>query len=304
MRIITLGTSAGRPTLERSASAVALDYEGEVFLFDCGEGTQVQLARSPLRWMNLSVICIGHLHGDHVNGLPGLIGTMALSGRTEALKVFGPRGIRKYLRALQEVRNLWVPFPFEIIEIQQSGILYETPLYTIETRPLDHVIECWGYVFREKNKPGHFDEKKAQELRIPFGPLRGKLVKGEDVILPDGKKVCAAEVVGPKRRGRSVAYCLDTKPCAGDIELATEVDLLIHEATFDKTLEHEMDQWGHSTTNQAAMVALAARAKKLLLTHISPRYQSSKFLLKEAQEVFKNTELAWDLDEFIIKMED
>ncbi|MFO1518727.1 MAG: ribonuclease Z [bacterium] len=301
MRIVTLGTSAGRPTPHRSASAAALEFDGDVFLFDCGEGTQAQLARSPLKWGNIRAIFIGHLHGDHVNGLPGLLGTYSLADRQEPLHLFGPPGLKKYLRVLQEVKTLWVNFPFRVTEITAPGVILDDKKFQVETARLDHVIECWGYVFREKQRPGVFDEAKAQAMGIPIGPLRSKLVHGESITLENGLVIQPGEIVGPPRPGRSVAYCLDTCPCQNDWKLASEVDVLIHEATFDDSLRNEMKKWGHSTSAQAAEVALKARANQLILTHISPRYANPDLLLKEAQRVFKNSEMAWDLSEFTVE---
>ncbi len=300
MRIITLGTSAGRPTPERSASCVALEFDGESFLFDCGEGTQLKIIHSPLRWGNLKAIFITHLHGDHINGLPGLLGTLSSTEREAPLKIFGPRGIRQYIAILKELRTMWIGFPLEITEVNAPGVILDSGKYQVETAKLDHIIECWGYVFREKDRPGHFDEQKAKKMNVPFGPIRADLVAGKNIILGDGTVIRPEELIGPKRPGRSVAYCLDTKPCEGDLILAKEVDLLIHEATFDDTLRKEIETWGHSTAAQAAEVATQSKVKQLLLTHISPRYPNAKILLQEARNLFKNSEIAFDLSEWII----
>lgn len=300
MRIITLGTGAGRPTLQRFASATALEYEGEIFLFDCGEAAQIQLMRSPLRWGRMSAIFIGHLHGDHVNGLPGLLGTMSLSDRQEPLKVFGPRGIKAFIQAFLDCKNLWLKFPTEIIEIEKEGILLETPQFEVHTAALNHVVECWGYAFREKPRRGPFDSKKAYELGIPEGPLRAALIKGIPVVLADGRRVEPDSVVGPSRPGRSFAYCLDTKPSPTLPRLAADVDVMLHEATFDRSMTSEAHAWGHSTTADAAQAALKCKAKRLIITHISQRYLDDQFLLHEAKEIFGETELAQDLKIFDI----
>lgn len=301
MRIITLGTGAGRPTPQRSASAVALEYEGDVILFDCGEGTQVQLARSPLKWGSIPAIFIGHLHGDHVSGLPGLLGTWSLGDRNAPLKVFGPPGIKSYIRFLQEMKTLWIQYPLEVIEVRKPGLLLETEDYQVETIRLNHIIECWGYVFREKDRPGRFDEAKAERLGIPPGPLRARLVKGEAVTLEGGLTVQPGEIVGPKRPGRSAAYCLDTAPCKNAVALAQGVDLLIHEATFDDSVRDEMQKWGHSTAGQAAETARDAGVQRLILTHVSPRYPDPRILLNQAQTIFPESVLAEDLSEFVVE---
>lgn len=300
MRILTLGTGAGRPTLQRGTSATALEYEGEILLFDCGEGTQIQLMRSPLHWGRMSTIFIGHLHGDHLFGLPGLLGTMSLAEREDPLKLFGPVGLKAYLETLQTVQSLWLRFPLEVIEIEAPGRILETESYEIFTAPLKHVIPCWGFRFSEKPRPGLFDEKKAEALGIPIGPLRRDLVEGRSIHLADGRKIQPEEVVGPRRPGLQFAYCLDTQPCETVVQLSQGVDCLIHEATFAKDLQSDANRWGHSTAGDAAQMAKEAGAKQLVLTHLSSRYGEAESLLEEAKEVFENSFLAEDLKNFSI----
>jgi ribonuclease Z len=295
MRLITLGTGAGRPSLIRNSSATALEYEGDLLLFDCGEATQHQLMKAEVRWGKLDAVFIGHLHGDHLNGLPGLLGTFSMSERQAPLKVFGPPGIARYVQLLQECKTLWVTFSLEVHEIRQSGVLLETPRYAVTAAPLDHVIECWGFRFQEKDRPGHFDAKRAAQLGVPDGPERARLVKGEAVTLPDGRVIRPEACVGPKIPGRSVAYCCDTKPCASELALTQGADWVVHEATFEEALKAEANAWGHSTTVDAARIARESSARRLLMTHISQRYQDGTALLREALEVFPETTLAVDL---------
>lgn len=296
--LTTLGTGAGRPSLHRNSSAVTLDYEGELFLFDCGEATQIQIMKSQVRWGKLSAIFIGHLHGDHFNGLPGLLATLSMSDREAPLKLYGPEGILDIITVLRKYRVLYTNYPLEIHEIKQEGILLETSQFYVETRFIDHVIPCWGFAFQEKDLPGEFDAKKADALRIPHGPMRGDLVKGKSIQLENGEIISAKEVVGPKRPGRRIVYCLDSRPCEGGQKLAKNADCLIHEATFSACLGEEAHDWGHSTTIDAAKLALEAGVKKLILTHISQRYDQAKDLLEEAREIFPSTYLAEDLKVF------
>jgi len=298
MRIFTLGTGAGRPTLQRHTSATALEYEGEILLFDCGESVQLQLIRSPLKWGKMSGIFVGHLHGDHLYGLPGLLGTLSLVDRKEPLHIFGPVGIKEYLRIHLEIKSLWVSYPLEITEIEKPGLILENERYQVFTVPLGHIIPCWGYAFREKPRPGVFNESKARALNIPEGPERMELVQGRSVTLPDGRLIQASEVVGPSRPGRSFAYCLDTRPCPEVVELARGVDLMVHEATFAQDLQTEAHQWGHSTAADAARMAREAGVKRLVLTHISQRYLDPQLLLNEAKGLFHEVELAEDLQVF------
>jgi ribonuclease Z len=295
MRVLTLGTGAGRPTLQRFASATALEHEGEILLFDCGEGTQIQLMRSPLHWGRLGTIFIGHLHGDHLFGLPGLLGSMSLAEREEPLKLFGPLGLKAYLQTLQSLRSLWLRFPLEVIEIEAPGRILETENYEVFTAPLNHVIPCWGFRFSEKSRPGLFDERKAEELGIPSGPLRRNLVQGQSIQLADGRKIQPEEVVGPRRPGLQFAYCLDTQPCDAVLELAQGCDCLVHEATFGQDMQAEATKWGHSTAADAARMAKEAGVKQLVLTHLSSRYLGSELLLEEARAIFQNSHVAEDL---------
>ncbi|MCE9625528.1 MAG: ribonuclease Z [Deltaproteobacteria bacterium] len=298
MRLFTLGTGAGRPTLHRHTSATALEYEGEVFLFDCGESVQLQLVRSPLKWGKMRAIFVGHLHGDHLFGLPGLLGTLSLVDRKEPLQVFGPVGLKEYLRVHLEIKSLWINYPLEVIEIEKPGLILETERYQVFTGPLGHIIPCWGYAFREKPRPGVFNDSKARALGIPEGPERMELVQGRSVTLPDGRLIQASEVVGPSRPGRSFAYCLDTRPCEEVVALARGVDLMVHEATFGRELQADAQQWGHSTAADAARMARESGVKRLVLTHISQRYSDPQVLLHEAKEVFPEVELAEDLQVF------
>ncbi len=298
LTLTTLGTGAGRPSLHRSSSAVALDYQGEILLFDCGESTQMQIMKSTLRWGKLAAIFIGHLHGDHFNGLPGLLATLSMSDREAPLKLFGPEGITDILSVLRKHRVLYTNYPLEVFEIKKAGVLLETDHYYVETRFIDHIIPCWGYAFQEKDLPGVFDVKRAEALGVPHGPLRGKLVRGQEIQLEDGRKIRPEEVVGPKRSGRRVVYCLDSRPCSEAIQLSQKADCLIHEATFEACLGEEAHEWGHSTSQDAARLAKEAQVKKLILTHISQRYDQAKPLLEEAQVIFPNTLLAEDLKIF------
>lgn len=178
MRIITLGTGAGRPTLKRAASAVGLEYEGKTFLFDCGEGTQLQLMKSPFHWGKMSAVFISHLHGDHVNGLPGLLGTLSLSDRAEELSVFGPKGLKKILDAYRDCNTMNLRYPLKIHEIKKPGVLWSEEMFQVVAAPLDHVIPNWGYRFEESTRPGTFDAAKAAALGLPDGPIRARLVRG------------------------------------------------------------------------------------------------------------------------------
>ena len=300
MRVIPLGTSSGKPTLKRNVSALAVAREAEWLLFDCGEGAQVQIARAGLSPNRLAGMFITHLHGDHFNGVAGLLSTMGLDRRTRDLTLIGPRGIREYLDTLERLRVIFLTYHLALTEFSSLDDLravYETPEYTVSACPLDHRLFALGYRLDERPRPGRFNVELARERRVPEGPLWGKLQAGENVRLDDGSVVRSSEVLGPSRAGKSVAYCLDTRPCPMSVKLARGVDLLIHEATYTEEFAVEARQYGHSTAAQAAQTARDAGARRLLITHFSSRFPDPTQLLEEARAIFPETILAEDLME-------
>ncbi|MBO0861785.1 MAG: ribonuclease Z [Chloracidobacterium sp.] len=304
MKIIPLGTSSGKPTLRRNVSALAVVGEGEWWLFDCGEGTQTQIARAGLSPQKLAGVFISHLHGDHFNGLPGLLSTMSLDQRGKELTLIGPTGIDEYLTLLAGLKICYVNFPLRLREFEaryfdgrEQELVYESSRVTVMTRPLDHRIFALGYRIEEKTRPGRFDLERAKELGIPAGPLYSRLQSGELVTLEDGQVIHPSEVLGPPRPGKAVSYCLDTRPCAAAVKLSKNADWLIHEATFTEELIEESNHFGHSTAIQAAKIALEADARRLLITHFSSRFPDARPLLEEARSVFPETYAAEDLIE-------
>jgi ribonuclease Z len=281
-------------------SGLAVAREAEWILFDCGEGTQVQIARAGLSPSRLSAVFITHLHGDHFNGLPGLLSTMGLDRRTRDLRLTGPRGIRDYLDLLERLRVVLLTYPVdlaEFISLTKPTVVYETPEYTVSALALDHRLFALGYRVDERPRPGRFSVENARTLGVPEGPLWGRLQSGEDVRLEDGSVVRSSDVVGPPRPGKSIAYCLDTRPCAMSVQLARDVDLLIHEATYTEEFAVEAQTYGHSTAAQAARTARDAGARRLLITHFSSRYPDATPLLQEARAIFSDTVVAEDLVE-------
>jgi ribonuclease Z len=304
VKIIPFGTSSGKPTLNRNVSATAVVGEGEWWLFDCGEATQIQLARAGLSPHKLSGIFITHLHGDHFNGLPGLLSTMALDKRERELTLVGPPGIGDYLDFLGRLRILFVNYPINVRELgagyfadKPQEIVYESEKLTIGARPLDHRIFALGYRVEEKMRPGRFNLERARELGVPAGPLYSQLQSGNEVTLANGRVIHPSEVLGPPRPGKAVTYCLDTRPCESAVRLAQNADWLIYEATYTTEYEEEARQYGHSTAAQAAKIAREANARNLLITHFSSRYPDARPLLEEARRIFPNTTMAEDLME-------
>lgn len=296
MRVIFLGTSGSIPTPTRGAPAIAVVREGEIILLDCGEGAQQKMFAARLGFRRPTKIFITHLHGDHTLGLPGLLQTMSLLGRERPLQIYGPRGIREFLRAFTSI--LGEPkFPLEVVEVVEGGRVCDGGSYNVFVISADHNQEAWSYALIEEPRPGRFHPEKALELGVPEGPLWKRLQQGEAVTLSGGRVVRPGEVVDPPRPGRRVVYSGDTRPNEELVELARGADLLIHESTFGDELAEKAFLDGHSTPSQAAEIAVKAGVRELILTHISPRYADSTELLDQARGVFKGTRVAEDLME-------
>jgi ribonuclease Z len=304
VRLVFLGTGSGKPTPQRGVSSVALCRGGETLLFDCGEGTQTQMGRSTVRPGTISAVFITHFHGDHVNGLPGLLGSFTLNSREEPIDVIGPVGIKQWFRTLKELRILWPSFPMRLHEVDAAGVVFEGHDFHIEAQPLNHRITTWGYTYVESARPGRFDLEAAKTLGVPPGPSFGLLQRGEAVTLEDGTVVSPDEVLGPSRPGLRVAYVTDTSPCEGAVELARDADLLIHEATYPAGEEKLARQRGHSTAGDAARCAKRAGAHKLVLTHISQKHRHLDMYQQGAEEIFSQTVVARDLMELEVLRRD
>ena len=288
-----LGTSAARPTIERNVSALALQREGETLLFDAGEGTQRQMMKYGTSFA-LNDIFFTHFHADHFLGVIGLVRTLGLQGRTDPLRLFGPRGGKRVLETAMQLGVERVPFPVEIRELA-PGEAVKRNGYAIEPFATEHGNNAIGYALREGQRKGRFDPDAARAAGVPEGPLWGTLQRGEAVRLEDGRTVSPEGIVGPARPGRLVVITGDTRPCAAVVDAATGADLLVHEATFGDEEKDRAKETQHSTAKEAAQVALAAKARRLVLSHVSARYSiSADELVKEAREVFPETTVARD----------
>jgi ribonuclease Z len=288
-----LGTSAARPTVERNVSSVALMREGETLLFDCGESTQRQMMRYGVGFA-LGDIFFTHFHGDHFLGVIGLVRTLGLQAREEPLRLWGPRGAKQLLTSALTLGVERVPFEVVIEEVKPGDRLPARG-YAIHVFATEHGGSSVGYALVEEQRYGKFDPDKARALGIPEGPLWGKLQRGEDVELADGRRLTADNVVGPPRSGRKVVLTGDTRACASVVDAAQGADLLVHEATFGEEEKERARETFHSTARDAAQVALAARVRRLVLTHLSARYSASaEELVREAKEVFPEVVAARD----------
>jgi len=294
LRVIFLGTAGSVPTPKRSLPAILIQRKDEHIMFDCGEGIQRQMIKAKCGFHKKMKIFITHMHGDHILGLPGLLQTMALLNRERTLQIYGPPKIKQFLESIKDTVQFILTFPVEIHEIEEAGLVCEEKEYIIKAIWANHVIPDLAYALIEKARPGRFYPEKAKALGVPEGPLWSKLQHGTKVKLPNGKAIKPEEVTGPVRPGRKIVYTGDTRPFKGFIAFAKGADLLIHDATLDDELVERAEEDGHSTACQAAEVAKQAKVKRLVLTHVSARYADTSVLLKEAQKIFKNTQVAED----------
>lgn len=300
LKLVFLGTGSARPTPYRNTAAVVLCYGSDAFLLDCGEGTQIQLMKSSVRTSRFRAIALTHFHGDHCNGLPGLLGTMGLNGHDTPLTLIGPKGLPTWLQTLRQLQILTPGFPLDVVEHGGDDVVLRGDGWSLRTVPVIHRVPTVGYRFDEDTIPGRFQLEAAQALGIPPGPLYGRLQRGESVVLDDGRTIESSQVMGPERRGRRVAYITDTRPSEKVIEFVRGVDLLIHEATYLDEERTQARQRFHSTARQAAEIAQKAGVGQLVLTHFSSMYTRPNALVHEARQIFPNTVAAQDFAEFTV----
>lgn len=300
MQITFLGTSSGVPTRSRNVSSIALrlPQRAEVWLFDCGEGTQHQFLRSDLRISQITRIFITHMHGDHIYGLMGLLASCGMAGNPSRIDIYGPPKLDDYLKACSRYSQTHFSYPVKV-HIVQPGLVVDDDSFAVYCSPLKHRVPAFGYRVVEKDKVGQFNVQKAQSLGIPPGPIYGQLKQGKTIQLPDGRMIRGTDLCGPTQIGRKFVYCTDTIFCEEAVELAQDADVLIHEATFAHQDADLAYQRLHSTSTMAAQVALEAGVKRLIMTHFSPRYAPGNSitlddLLAEARAIFPNTTMAYD----------
>ncbi|MBA2627912.1 MAG: ribonuclease Z [Gemmatimonadales bacterium] len=293
LTVTFLGTGAACPSIDRNVSGLAVAREGETLLFDCGEGTQRQMMRYGVSFA-FREIFFSHYHADHMLGVTGLLRTMGLQDRTAPVTLYGPRGAEKVLGAAVGLGVERSRFPVEIVEVKPGDRL-DRGDYELQVFPTEHRVDTIGWALVEHDRLGRFDPVRAAELGVPEGPLWGRIHKGMNVELPDGRTVTPAELVGPARPGRRFVFSGDTRPSASVVEAARGADLLVHEATFGEDERARAKETGHSTASEAAGVARDAGVRQLVLTHISQRYtRDAPELLAEAKAVFPEVRIARD----------
>lgn len=306
LEAFVLGTGGMMPLPGRSLTSVLLRREGELFLFDCGEGTQISLRRLNLRWKKISAIFISHMHADHVTGLPGIIMLSSQVDRDDPLYIYGPPKTREFVDAMRKTLEMYINYELVVEEIEGGAQVRVGQDYSIRSFPLTHTRPCVGYTLEEKMRPGVFHPEKAMALGVPRGPLWSLLQDGQTVSLPDGRTVGPAEILGGPRNGRKFSFATDTVPTQGFADAVRGSDLFICEGMFAEDLAESAQEKKHMTSVQAAQVAREADVRRLGLIHYSPRYtdRELKVLLQEAKAVFAPTFLTKDLQHIEIRYRD
>jgi ribonuclease Z len=306
MEAFILGTGGMMPLPGRNLTSVLLRRDGELLLFDCGEGTQVSIRRLNLRWKKISVIFVSHTHADHVTGIPGILMLSSQVEREDPLVIVGPPNIREYVAETCRILEMHINYKIIIKEIKKPGIVYEGDGFKVNAFWLKHSRPCMGYTVLEDLRPGIFYPEKAQELQVPRGPLWANLQNGNNVTLENGSVIKPEDVMGPKRKGRKFGFITDTAYKPEFSKYIEDSDLLICESMFSEEMKDNALEKKHLTSTQAALIAKQGCVKKLGLIHYSPRYsyKELKILHKEASAIFPDTFLTKDCQSVRIPFEE
>ncbi|MBO5100836.1 MAG: ribonuclease Z [Treponema sp.] len=306
LEAFVLGCGGMMPLPYRHLTSVLLRRDGDLFLFDCGEGTQVSLKRLNLKWKKIDAIFISHTHADHVTGLPGILMLNSQVDRSEPLYIYGPPKIAEYIDSSRKVLDMYINYPIIVKEITAPCLVHEGKDFYIRAFPLSHTKTCVGYTLEELDRPGEFNPQKALELGIPAGPLFGRLQRGEEIVTDSGNVIKPSDVMGEKRSGRKFSFVTDTQYLTSIAKEVKGSDLLICEGMFDDSCANQAKEKKHMTSRQAATIAKDANVKKMGLIHYSPRYTDKELelLLQQAKEVYPSTILTKDRMIFDIPYED
>ena len=306
MEVFILGCGGMQPLPYRHLTSVLLRRDGDLFLFDGGEGTQVSLKRLNLKWKKINAIFVSHTHADHVTGLPGIMMLSSQVDRTEPLYIYGPPKIAEYIETSRKVLDMYINYPVIVKEISASCIVHEEKDFIIRAFPLKHTKTCVGYTLEEKDRPGEFNPERAKELNVPCGPLWSKLQGGQSVQSLDGTTVNPSDVLGAARKGRKFSYVTDTLYLDSIADEVRNSDLLICEGMFENALIDQAKEKKHMTASQAAAIARDSNSKKMALIHYSPRYTDRELVVleEEAKKIYPNAILSKDRMCFEIPYED
>lgn len=288
-----LGCGSALPTTRHFATSQVVNLRDKLFMIDCGEGAQMQLRKSRLKFSRLNHIFISHLHGDHCFGLMGLISTFGLLGRTAELHIHSPKGLEEVLTPMLNFfcHTLAYKVIFHEFDTRQTSVVYEDRSMTVTTIPLQHRIPCCGFLFAEKARPNHIIRDMVDFYKVPVYELN-RIKNGSDYVTPEGEVIANTRLTRPSDPPRKYAYCSDTIFRPEIVEQLSGVDLLFHEATFAESELARAKETYHTTAAQAARIALEAGVRQLVIGHFSARYEDESILLKEASAVFPNTILA------------
>jgi ribonuclease Z len=307
LEVFILGCGGMMPLPRRHLTSVLLRREGDLYLFDCGEATQVSLKKLNLRWKNISTIFISHTHADHVTGLPGMLMLSSQVDRTEPLYIIGPPKIKEFVETSIKVLDMYINYEIIVKEITEPGIVMQGDNFKVEAFQLDHTKPCFGYKLTEDPRPGIFHPEKAKELGIPMGSMWSDLQHGQTIKLADGMSVTPDMVLGEKRKGRKFSFVTDTLAIPSIAEEVKDSDLFICEGMFEDELADSAHEKKHMTAVEAANLAKkAGGVKEMGLIHYSPRYTDKELtvLLDQAKEVFPDTFLTRDGQTILLKYKD
>lgn len=289
--ITILGNNSAIPAHNRHPTSQVLQTEDQTMLIDCGEGTQMQMSLYKIKRSRINHIFISHLHGDHYFGLIGLLNSLGLNKRTNELHIYAPEKLQSIIEVQMYASGNGFPFPLHFHKLEKEGLLMETKKLSVECFEVDHNIECWGFLFREKKNRRKIIAEEVNKYKIPVS-FYEKLHNGEDYITPEKKIIKNEILTEPGEPAKSYAYCADTAFYEPIAEKIKKVDLVYHESTYLADLQNKARERFHSTSKQAAEIAKKAGAKKLLLGHFSSMYESLEKFKEEACEIFENTEIA------------
>lgn len=289
--VTILGNNSALPAYDRHPTSQVVTLNEQLFLIDCGEGTQMQLSKFKVRRGRINHIFISHLHGDHYFGLPGLITSMGLMGRDNELHLYAPEMLMPIIQMQLDVSGSVLPYQLHFHPLGDDGVLVDNSKFSIHSFRVYHRIDCWGFIIREKKKPRRIDKEKAVAYHIPLAYYE-RLKNGDDYEMRSGEVIKNEWVTVANAPGKSYAYCADTVFAPSIAEKVKDVSMLYHETTYLKKLSDRAAERFHSTTEQAGQIARMANAGQLLIGHFSSKYEQLDEFLSEACEVFPNTQLA------------
>ena len=285
-----LGCGSALPTTRHLATSQVVDLRDKLYMIDCGEGTQVQMRNMRIKFSRLNHIFISHLHGDHCFGLPGLLSTLGMLGRTGDLVIHAPKEIENYMRPILDIFCKGMPYEvrFNHIDTYSHSLIMEDRSLSVYSIPLKHRIPTCGFLFAEKPKEAHIIREMIDFYQVPVKWLKD-IKQGKDYITPEGEVIPNTRLTRPSAPPKRYAYCSDTAYSPSIIPIIEGVDLLYHEATFIENDKARAKETFHSTARQAADIARKANVKRLVIGHYSARYEELAELHKEAQDVFPGT---------------